>query len=367
MKKTTMKKTIAAVMLATMGITSYAQNGLECIEVERYYVTDATDSVESDNYTTNIGDLNVGAVTYRVWADMLPGYKFQAIYGVTGHFLNIHTTTDFYNNESRGATSPTYSKSQAQHEAIMIDTWFAVGGAANNAMAVQKSEDDGIANANFPDNMLLNTVGYPIALTTQDGFYSGVGSPSSTTFVGFTTLELEPFDYESHFGNDMHTDNASVACLVGATGPTASNKVLIGQFTTTGIFTFELNVQIGTPTGGAENYVANSPTGAEIMLSCLTFNSLTSTTVGIPVEETKTESIGVYPNPAKDNINIEIHSSSKAKNVSYKIMNVLGEVVLQSEITNPKSEINVSELAKGLYFVEITTDGKKVVKKIVKE
>jgi hypothetical protein len=49
------------------------------------------------------------------------------------------------------------------------------------------------------------------------------------------------------------------------------------------------------------------------------------------------------------------------------IYNVPGEKVLQSEINNPKSEINVSGLAKGFYIVEVK-DGDKVFRaKFVKE
>jgi hypothetical protein len=35
-----------------------------------------------------------------------------------------------------------------------------------------------------------------------------------------------------------------LAVLAGVAGPTSSNKVLIGQFTTDGVFTFALNIQI---------------------------------------------------------------------------------------------------------------------------
>ena len=53
-----------------------AQNGLENITVEKYYVSNAADA------TGSIGVLPVGSVTYRIFADLLPGYKFQAAYGV---------------------------------------------------------------------------------------------------------------------------------------------------------------------------------------------------------------------------------------------------------------------------------------------
>ena len=52
------------------------------------------------------------------------------------------------------------------------------------------------------------------------------------------------------------------------------NRVLIAQITTDGVFEFELNIQIGTPTKGvSQNYVARNPIGNEIMLPSLIFKS----------------------------------------------------------------------------------------------
>ena len=68
-------------------------------------------------------------------------------------------------------------------------------------------------------------------------------------------------------------------CLAGAAGPVPStNKVLIAQITTNGIFHFELNIQIGTPTGGTENYVYSNPVSGE-----LTIPSLTQTFLAVPL------------------------------------------------------------------------------------
>jgi len=59
--------------------------------------------------------------------------------------------------------------------------------------------------------------------------------------------------------------------LNGSLGPiAATNRVLIAQITTNGTFHFELNIQVGTPTGGVQNFVSSSPTGSEITIPSLT-------------------------------------------------------------------------------------------------
>ena len=51
-----------------------------------------------------------------------------------------------------------------------------------------------------------------------------------------------------------------------------------------------------------------------------------------------------------------------------KIFNPIGECVYQSEIKNPKSEINISQLTSGIYFIQITDENKNIInRKIIKE
>ncbi|MFM7900967.1 MAG: hypothetical protein ACKPAD_03180 [Bacteroidota bacterium] len=104
-----MKKhlSVLILVLAMFGISkpSFAQ-GLEGIVVEKYYISNANDA--SVNSTGGV--LPVGSVTYRVFADLAPGYQFQAVYGDANHELRLETTTLFFNNEDRGAPFPTFSK-----------------------------------------------------------------------------------------------------------------------------------------------------------------------------------------------------------------------------------------------------------------
>jgi hypothetical protein len=363
MKKTTLKNLTACFLFSISGITAYAQNGLECIVVEKYYVSNAADAAGS------LGVLPSGSVTYRVYADMLPGYKFQALYGVTGHPMNIQTTTLFFNNEDRGATTSTYTKAQATGNTIMLDSWFSVGGACSNQLGIMKSEDNGVANVVNADGILQNNdASAGIPLTTQDGLIAG--TPVSVTFVGLSASDLNVFDALSNVGNSFATSNGSVAALGGSMGPIpATNEVLVGQFTTDGAFSFALNVQIGTPSGGVENYVAQSPTGSEIMLSCLTYNSLTVDVKNDP--KPAGPSVKIYPNPVSDVVKLDIASSDKIEKASYKIINVLGATIADKTIGqvmgNYSETVDISSLSRGIYFMELNLDGTKTTTKLIKK
>jgi len=63
--------------------------------------------------------------------------------------------------------------------------------------------------------------------------------------------------------------------------------------------------------------------------------------------------ISIYPNPAKDLVNIE--STSTIKTV--EVMNFIGQTVYNNNsVENRKMQVNVSTLTTGVYFVKITTD-----------
>jgi len=306
-----MKKILPLVSLVFSVFLANAQNGLECVVVERYYVSNANDTAANPDG----GVLPVGSVTYRVYADMLPGYKFQAAYGNASHELRIETSTLFFNNEDRGATAPTYSKVQASHNTVMLDSWLSVGAACTGQYGILKSLDDGVANVvntYVPQVLQNNDPLAGIPLTVQDGLIAG--TPEPVTAVGITA-EIEVFNNQNDGTNGpvFSTFNGAWSSLNGSFGPdTIDNKVLIAQITTDGNFSFQLNIQIGTPLGGVENYVALNPSGAEIQLPCLSYpqpnilpvvditsppnGSIYGTGTLIPITATASDSDGIVTN-----------------------------------------------------------------------
>ena len=276
MKMKNFKILMLSISLALMGGFTFAQNGLENVIVEKYYVSNAADSIGST------GILPVGSVTYRVFVDMLPGYNFQALYGVAGHTLTVQTTTTFFNNENYGGVAATTSATNVRKETAMLDSYFSVGAAANGRIAVVKSEDTNGSTGNA-QGLLQNNVAsmngpINIGTTTNSGAFDGMitGTVNAVTFVGINNTgngDLGVLDGTSQVGGLFTTANGSVASLTGSTGATTTNKVLVGQFTTDGIFSFTLNVQLGTPSSGIQNFVATSPVGSEITIPSLTFIS----------------------------------------------------------------------------------------------
>ncbi len=359
-----MKKKLLGSVLILLSVLANGQ-GLENIIVEKYYVSDLNDA--SVNSTGGV--LPVGSVTYRIFVDLLPGYKFQAAYGVPDHEMRIETTTLFFNNEDRGATNPTYTKAQAKNNTVMLDSWLSVGAACSGNFGVLKQDDDGVAtvvNAESPQVLQNADSSAGIPISVQDGMVAG--TPEPVTIVGINT-EITVFDNQNDGTNGpvFSSWNGSWASLNGSVGPdTTTNKILIAQITTDGVFTFELNIQIGTPSGGVENYVARNPVANEILFPGLIYSSLTAKVNEINSID---PAFVVYPNPAKDNISLEIMTGKRSDKNYYNIYDSQGRVMAKKEL-GPIGDyyfenIDMSAFAKGQYVIELFTDGKSTSQNII--
>lgn len=355
---------VLAVLFTTI---SQAQNGLEGIIVEKYYVSEANDT----NANVIGGNLPINSVTYRIYADMLPGYKFQAAFGLANHELRLETSTLFFNNGDYGSTSPNFSKNNARKNTVMVDSWLSAGAACTGNYGILKSDDNGLNNAvnNYTPQVLQGSnpaAGIP--LTIQDGFITG--TPCQLTTVGITN-EISILDNQT-VGSVFSTYNGSWACLTGATGyDTISNKVLIAQLTTDGIFKFKLNIQIGTPAGSTEQYVAENATGTQITLSDLIFDSSLWTEVMDTYNQT-VSSFKSYPTITNNNINTEISSDEKFKTALIEIISVDGKICSQTqvELNSGKNfhQLDVSNLNKGIYFINFKiNNGATAQRKFIKQ
>lgn len=75
------------------------------------------------------------------------------------------------------------------------------------------------------------------------------------------------------------------------------------------------------------------------------------------------ENTSVYPNPANENLNIQLPSSIESANV--RITDALGREVYISTLNSEVKTINVSHLNKGMYFVNISNNVYSTTKNVV--
>ena len=265
---------IAAVfVLSVCNVVNAQTGGLERIIVEKYYVSSANDTLTADSS----GYLDPGSVTYRIYADLKPVYRLQAVYGVENHELKIQTSTRFYNCRfSDGRSANDIQPINLEYGTAMLDSWVSVGAGSLDYQGILKSEDD------TSDNLVLKNI--TGALRNED---KGLEFPLSER-DGMRYLRYQPATQFYNFDGDLHvfeyawrdsvpgvirTSNGAWASFGGTVGPQPENHVLIAQLTTDGVLDFELNIQIATPAGKVEKYVARNPVEEENLLPSLVYSS----------------------------------------------------------------------------------------------
>ena len=258
-------------------MTALAQNGLERIIVERYYIADTTDEKASG------GTLRAGSVTYRIFIDLLPGYKFQAAYGVPGHPMFFTTSTNFFNDEENGEIfGSEIPYAYLTKKALMLDSWVSSGANSTASYGVLKTDDPTESTQNY-DGLLKNSnpqAGIPVKI--NDGLQAAAPVPGVSVFgIDSTDLVIFKKNKLKVSGQKFYSENGSWFCMGGSIALDTSNKILIAQLTTDGLFNFELNIQIGTPQGEVENYVARKPVDKEIEFPGLIFSSTSTGAVVI--------------------------------------------------------------------------------------
>ena len=76
----------------------------------------------------------------------------------------------------------------------------------------------------------------------------------------------------------------------------------------------------------------------------------------------KNNSFNIYPNPAIDNVVIDLGNLTIVSNWSYKITNTLGQEVIKGKISSQQTTINLNDIkSKGMYFVKIYDASNNVV------
>lgn len=388
-----MKKTVLGISLI-MSSFAFAQkvapNGLEKIIVEKYYISNAADATKSDEESTDAsyatGALPVGSVTYRIYADLLPGYKLLSVYadGTRGQTLIIKTSTAFYNNPAGTYTPiPSIKKTQIVNAPLLaLDSYLTLGGAAAGHFGVPKEEDDAAASfftSSTPGGVLLNNaadvMGKP--LTEKDGFIAGTGFPTPS-FLGFDAAVTDILSDGSVIGDSIGIADGVYYSTTGARGlDTVSNKVLIAQVTTNGKLEFHLNLQTQKGTEPQQYFVSRNPQpgGAnptdDVVVPSLNYPDSTATDIATPTIKTYNDVLfSVYPNPVKDNVTIDITAAEPNSKGSYTIYGVIGNVIAHKELNaingNYKEVVDMSSFAQGLYTIQMNINGVLSAKKIIK-
>ncbi|MBC7863140.1 MAG: T9SS type A sorting domain-containing protein, partial [Bacteroidia bacterium] len=90
-------------------------------------------------------------------------------------------------------------------------------------------------------------------------------------------------------------------------------------------------------------------------------------TVGVKELELKELNISLYPNPANEILNVSFEFQNETK---IQITDLTGKIISETRVENTAGKtiqpLNISALSKGIYFVNLISEGKNFCKKFIK-
>ena len=273
--------------------------------------------------------------------------------------------------------------------------------ATNAASAIEQTTATLNATITNPDNVTITAKGFEWKVNTPTGTYTqiagtGTGNAFTANLTGLTANTGYTFKaFITYNGQTVYGSEMTFTTLEQGVEPCDVPTGL-----TAGDITSESIAISWNANANAEGYnIQYSPQGGSISSASTTTNSYTitgltpNTTYQIqvqsncgnsnlsgwsePITVTTTgidnyllNSITLYPNPAKDVVNVQ----STMNNVQLKgieVIDVYGKVVrtvVETMCTSSlQTQINVSGLAAGMYFVRVTTEQGVATKTFVKK
>ena len=247
------------------------------------------------------------------------------------------------------------------------DGGFILGGRSNSNISGDKTENSWnnsndywiVKTDNSGNIQWQNTIGgnsydyiYSIQQTTDGGFFLG-GNSNSNISGDKTELSMGGYDYwiikTDTSGNIQwqNTIGGSGNDVIWSIQQTIDGQYILGGWSNSNIS--------GDKT---ENSIGLSDYWIVKICDSLSTISLCS---AVSVNELVIDNneVDVFPNPAKDELNIQLNNS-KANNLrTVSIFDVLGNTVLSKQSATANCKLPTAHFSKGIYFVEVKT-GKEV-------
>jgi len=161
---------------------------------------------------------------------------------------------------------------------------------------------------------------------------------------------------ELRIWNITRTDSELAANFYDLPNPTAQPG-LMAYYKFDGNYT---NVQgninwDGSPTGTLLSLAINPNFYGVLSSSCSPVSG---------INESFSPAVEIYPNPCNGNFSVNL-AELPSSTVHLIIYNLTGEIVFEKLITSVKTEINLSNYANGMYFVQLQNKGKSSFSKII--
>jgi hypothetical protein len=201
-----------------------------------------------------------------------------------------------------------------------------------------------------------------IGTATQDYFYLETGGSVNPTGQ-LTISNLDPLKQYKFYAF--------------ASRPTTSVRVSNYVFTGASSYTAQIQTSDGT-TGNITNILSTPllfPNASGIITIDLSIVSGSFAYINAMKMEEYSSALGkinfdlnsnikIYPNPASNNLNIELNDLS---NANLQVVDYTGKVVVKQPLNSADNNINIEQLATGVYLFQVNSSEGSLIRKVVKQ
>lgn len=247
-------------------------------------------------------------------------------------------------------------------------------------------DEDGLAKFNGENSAgdwtltieVINNFGEGGMLDAWSFEICGNLSPNGPVLVNNETLEVpvassNPIQFNLLLSEDVDNGPEEVTYTI-VEAPTKGrllrygNPLVVGQrFTQQQIFNSAITYQHDGTEEESDAFTFTVSDGTGGWLGTPVYNiMITDDAVVGTSEEEAEQTIGLYPNPASDLINITF--KAPLENVQLRIYNIQGQKIQEQKLAsigaNHRETLNTATIPNGMYFLELQSDSGRVVKKM---
>ncbi len=328
-----------AINSVSIGTLTNATNGQYAAPHYVFYNNLAAPSLtKGTSYTLTVKFDVKGGCGYGVWIDYNQNNTFEAnekVAGTTsGNSLDISSNTTITQSVTIPATATTGNTRMRVR--IVEDDYYNMDNNYVIAACNASTSADDVMDWGETEDYVVNITGgsttTPVVNTTAASSVTSTTATVNGNVNANNTTCTVSFEY----GTTTSYGSTKAATPASVTGTTATNiTAQLTGLTPNTLYHYRIKVVAGSTT-----YFGSDQT----------FNTLTT-----GLQENSSEiTTEIFPNPSKDIININRSSSDK---INVQIIDILGQTVLSQTITSNQSQLCISDLKDGLYFLQLVQDG----------
>ena len=227
----------------------------------------------------------------------------------------------------------------------------------------------------FPDMKMLKSSAIPVVAKNETPGPWAFSRTAEVHLVSIFDDALNDFGNVSHIGAFDSQGNCIGAANITEKG---SNILLIaygddgsteikdgaeeGELITFRAYDAATGIETGLKPVFSESFANHDGLFVSGGLSAITSFKSGATGIG---ENGHSFDVRVYPNPAKDMLNLVFDDSNSLDGISFELINSNGSKVLSQNISERHTKLNISHLQPGVYILKIYDKGNSVVSKLI--